>query len=65
MQITPVGKAERLKKGKNVNQLSFRGAIRLIYLSEGFPGFFRGLAPAVLKSSFMTGQYFSLLFYNE
>ena len=45
--------------------MNFRQAAQVIYETEGLRGFLRGLTPSLIKNSFMTGQYFSILFYLE
>ena len=57
--------AEKAKRRRKIECMTFREATRHIYLNEGPRGFLRGLVPSLIKNSLMTGQYFSILFYME
>ena len=61
--LDPAKVVEKIQKPRL--QYSFREAAVKIYTNEGPKGFTRGLMPAVLKNSLLTGQFFSVLFYME
>jgi hypothetical protein len=66
--VSPIDAKEFLNKeigNKKKMNLTFREAIRLIYLKEGSSGFLRGLAPSIYKNTLNAGTYYSILFYVE
>lgn len=69
MQVNPADAQKLLgtnvSAGKGKQYLSFSEATLLIKQTEGYRGYLRGFAPALIKNFSTAGTYFSFLFYTE